>query len=344
MVLPCDELARLQLQRLHREALLLNTEPAQFLRDSIERSLGDPAGYPVIESRSSFLALAAEEGIPVAETLPLASIDDLQDWLAQQSLPAVLKADETSGGEGVEIVETPGQARRAFRSLRAPLATAVVAKRTLIDHDPNLVGPWLRQREREVSIQSFVRGSDANIAVACWQGEVLAGISVEVMRSGFSKGPSAIVRILPDGPMLRAAKNIVRRLGVSGMCGLDFMVEEKSAIPHLIEINARATQTGHLPLGPSHDLPAALFAAMSGKPPREREPMIQNDIVALFPLAWQSAPTSPLLKSGFHDVPWEEPRLVRAGMASPSPINYPNLLRLWARLRPSGLKSAERGL
>jgi hypothetical protein len=321
LILPCDELARLLLHRLYRESLQSSSEPARGLRDLIQRSLGDPAGFPVVESRSRFMLLAAEVGIPVAAATSIASLGELERWLTEHPLPAVLKADGTSGGEGVSIFETPDQARRAFRTLQAPLATAVVAKRTLVDRDPNLMGPWLSRRRRSVSVQQFVRGRDANIVVACWRGEVLASLSSEVLRSGAEKGPSAILRILPDGPMLKAAKTMVRRLGISGMCGFDFMIQEETGIPHLIEINARATQTGHLPFGPTHDLPAALAAAVSERPTRERQPVIQNDIVALFPLAWQIAPNSPFLKTGFHDVPWEEPRLVHAGMATASQIN-----------------------
>jgi hypothetical protein len=341
LIVPCDELAALLLHHLYRQALQSESEASQHLRAAIERSLGDPASFSLIESRNRFLSLAAEEGIPIPQTTVVESVQDVKRWLAQNPLPAVLKADGTSGGEGVMIVESADHASRAFRRLKAPLSTPVVAKRTLVDRDPNLIGPWLRRRERNVSIQPYIPGRDANIAVACWQGRVLASVSIEVLRSGISKGPAALVRILPDGDMLRATERIVDRLGISGLCGLDFMIHEETGIPHLIEINARATQTGHLPLGPGHDLQAALTAVLTGEPVKEREPMIQKDIVALFPLAWQTEPDSLLIRTGYHDVPWEEPRLVRAGMKKEHPLNYPNLIRLWSKFWQSGSKSAE---
>ena len=61
-------------------------------------------------------------------------------------------------------------------------------------------------------------------------------------------------------PRVRA-RRIAARFGLSGLQGLDF-VRDEEGLPHLIEINPRATQICHLALG--SDLPAALL----GVPPR----------------------------------------------------------------------------
>ena len=50
--------------------------------------------------------------------------------------------------------------------------------------------------------------------------------------------------------MKAAARAIVRHLGLSGMCGFDFVLDATGAA-HLIEINPRATQVNHLRLGPA---------------------------------------------------------------------------------------------
>jgi hypothetical protein len=55
------------------------------------------------------------------------------------------------------------------------------------------------------------------------------------------------------------ARSICRQYELSGIYGLDFILDANSAEPYLIEINSRATQTGHFPLGPRRDLAAALF-------------------------------------------------------------------------------------
>ena len=40
--------------------------------------------------------------------------------------------------------------------------------------------------------------------------------------------------------------------------------------------------------------------------------MTTEDTIALFPQEWQRDPASPLIRSAYHDVPWDAPALVRA--------------------------------
>jgi len=78
---------------------------------------------------------------------------------------------------------------------------------------------------------------------------------------------------------------------------------------HLLELNRRAVPTSHLAL--TDDLAAALLAAAGG-PARRRAPLTAKDQIALFPREWLRAPASPWLKTAFHDVPWDDPAVVRA--------------------------------
>jgi hypothetical protein len=111
--------------------------------------------------------------------------------------------------------------------------------------------------------------------------------------------------------MSAAVEKMTRRLSLSGLYGFDFMLEAGTGNAHVIEINPRATQVGHLSLGPGHDLPAALYAALSGKAVQPAEKVTEKDTIALFPQEWIRDPESAFLQSGYHDVPWEEPELVR---------------------------------
>jgi glycosyltransferase involved in cell wall biosynthesis len=292
------------------------------------------------------MTIAREEGIPTPDTAVVSSADDVVRGLSNHGLPAVLKADGTSAGEGVVVARDLEEAVAAYHRLNRPLRAAVVAKRALIDGDSNGVSPWLHRLKQVVSMQSFISGPDANIAVACWQGRVLASISVEVLRRYSAKGPATVVRVLQDGEMLQATEKIVRRLGLSGLCGLDFMIDQKTRTAHLIEINMRATQTAHLPLGPGHDLPAALGSAISGFPIVEPEAVTRNDMIALFPLAWRTDCESEDFGHAYHDVPWEEPALVRAGVAKQSRFTQENWNRFWSQLRArrTGAVSSQRKL
>jgi hypothetical protein len=43
---------------------------------------------------------------------------------------------------------------------------------------------------------------------------------------------------------------------------------------------------------------------------------VAGDVVALFPQEWMRDPASPYLTNAFHDVPWDDPALIRAWMES----------------------------
>jgi len=90
------------------------------------------------------------------------------------------------------------------------------------------------------------------------------------------------------------------------------MLEADTGNAYLIEINPRSTQVGHLTLGHGRDLPAALYAAVSEQAVQPAPKLTEKDTIALFPHEWLRDPGSVFLQSGYHDVPWGEPELVRA--------------------------------
>lgn len=182
----------------------------------------------------------------------------------------------------------------------------------MIDHDSTLVGPSLRRRRPTVNGQTFVGGREATSAVACWKGVVLAALHFEVMATAQSRGHATVVHLIDDPEMSAAAEKLVRKLNLSGLCGFDFMLEAGTGNAYLIEINPRTTQVGHLALGPGRDLPAALFAAVTGRGVDARPAVTERDTITLFPQEWIRDSASPFLRSAYHDVPWEAPDLVSA--------------------------------
>jgi hypothetical protein len=151
----------------------------------------------------------------------------------------------------------------------------------------------------------------ANCAVACWRGDVLAWAAVEVLQHRCDFGQATVVRRVKGGPMIAAARSIARHLKLSGFCGFDFVLDDDKSQASLIEINPRATQINHFPGYDSPDLPAALFGAICGKEVINPSNSWSTDEVALFPQEWKRDPASEWLSKAFHDVPFEEPELLR---------------------------------
>ncbi|MHB8390873.1 MAG: ATP-binding protein [Acidobacteriaceae bacterium] len=332
IVIPSDDLAMRHLHGIYAVSSQTGDPASRAICQVLQTSLGAPESYPITESREKFMALVREEGIRIPETATVASTDQVEHWLSQYGFPAVLKADGTSGGEGVKIVYSLPEALRAYKTLRAPLAAIVAAKRTLLDHDSNCIVPWLMQRQREVSIQAFVPGPDANLALACWQGKVLASIDVEVLQTSKPKGPATVVRLQENREMLEAVQKIVRRLGFTGLAGFDFMIDSRQGNAYLIEMNARATQTCSLPLGPGRDLISSLCTALSEQHVSLSPIQLSGDTIALFPHAWLGDTSSELFQSSYLDIPADEPDLVQLGMRQLRISTQEKWMRLFFRL------------
>jgi predicted ATP-grasp superfamily ATP-dependent carboligase len=309
LLLPCDDLASEHLQDLYAEEVGREKKPTP-LALMVERSMGPAASHPILRQRANFIALAAREGVRVPQTRVLANPSDVAGWTASAGLPTVLKANGTTGGDGVRVVRTQQEADAAYNALHASPLLARAIKRALLSEDRTLLIPWMRRVRPVVNAQAFIPGREATTLVACWEGKVLAALHLEVLQKRHSSGPATVLRWVDNGDMKSAAEKMVARLNLSGLQGFDFMIEASTGHAYLIEINPRATQVGHLTLGAGRDLPAALFAAVTGKPIQPAQKVTDKDTIAIFPSEWVRDPNSAYLTEGYHDVPWSQPALL----------------------------------
>ena len=245
LIIPCDDTSAAQLHALYKSANGLRPDDDK-IRSLISRSLGNPIGYPSFYSRSEIAAAANAVGVLSPATMNLQSYGDLADQLADVGLPAVLKIDGSFGGMGVEIVHTHAEAKRAFARLGSFNSLTRAIKRLIVDRDANVVMPGVQRTRPQISIQRFLPGERANSAAACWNGTVLAQVCVEVTASREATGPASVVRVIKHPKMSQSVERLVAALGLSGLCGFDFILDSNDGSAHLIDLNPRATQTCHL--------------------------------------------------------------------------------------------------
>jgi predicted ATP-grasp superfamily ATP-dependent carboligase len=303
LIVPCDDGVVWQLHTIHAQA--------ESLRPLIERSLGSSQAFPTISNRGSFLRAAAESGIRVPDTRIASSLNDIQAFWSDA--PVVLKLDGTWGGSGVAIVHSIAEAQAVYQKLSRPISTSVAWKRWLINRDPIALWYWRRKELPCITIQEFIPGRPANTMLACWQGEVLAAVTVEVITAQGATGAATVVRLIRNEEIKEAARILARKFNLSGFHGLDFVLSDETGAAYLIELNPRCTQLGHLQI-PGQGSLAAMIASRLRQveiPVPPLEECIQGDTVAFFPQAFNWNPKSPYLHQGYHDVPWEEPALVR---------------------------------
>jgi predicted ATP-grasp superfamily ATP-dependent carboligase len=330
LVIPCDDRSVAQLHELHR------LRP--HLRALIECSIGEPHGFEVVESRSKLLDTARELGIRVASASGVTSEAQAAECYALGAPLALLKMDGTSGGEGVQFVHSAPEAAAAFRRMRSGAGTTVAIKRLLVNRDPQALWSWSRRQKPTVTLQQFVPGTPANIMVACWRGEVLAELSVQVVSCQGPTGSALVVQVIANPQFSRAAALLTGRLKLSGFFGLDFILEQGTGTEYLIEMNPRCTQLGHLKL-PKGDLAGALCAALLG---RERPPTktpIVSDTIAFFPQALLWGAQTGVLERVHYDVPWEQRQLVKELIQDPWPQRQ-WLARLYHLFRRPAMQQA----
>ena len=273
-------------------------------RRELEASLGPLDSYPVMMSRSSAIEAAREEGVTAPLTVPVADEAALLHALETIGLPAVLKTDESWGGDNVAVVRTQAEAKRAFARLKGPPSRLRSLARMVLRRDAHFLHAAARPKAARVHLQSFVPGKPATSAFACRDGEVLGALHMDVVDWQGSTGPAAIIAPADCPAMDKAARAVARRFHLTGLHGLDF-VRDAAGTPHLIEINPRATQICHLVLGA--DLPAALLDVAA------RPAATDKRFIALYPQAWVRAPSGPR-GDAYRDLPWDDPAVLRASL------------------------------
>jgi hypothetical protein len=310
IIIPLCDRSVQHLHELHFQCKL-HGERRQTIQALIEFSLGAAEGFPIVSSRYDLLKLAKDEGIRVPETIRVDTAEDLRPW--RKRPPWLLKADGTWGGRGVRRADSIASGEKALRELTTRASLLGLVKELVLNRDRDwIVSNWSGKRP-EVIAQCLIVGRPANCAVVCWQGEVLAGIAVEVIRADGPRHPANVVKVVEGEEMLEAAHRIARRLRLSGFFGFDFMIEAGTGSTYLIEMNPRCTPPCSLCLGEGRDLVAEIWAKLTQQPVLCREPITQKTRIAYFPQALRRSSDSrdiSELYSAYLDIPGGNPELI----------------------------------
>jgi hypothetical protein len=312
LIVACDDRSVQQLVHLHQSETRLS--PNSPIAALIAKSLGDVGRYPGLLSRYVCLTTLQAAGVRIPETYPVNSEAGVEDTLRLLGLPAVLKADGSWGGDGVAIVRTAEEAVKNFRRLSNPPSRLRSIVRAARRRDPHYLAMALAPRGADICMQRYIEGSPAASAFAAWGGEVVGSFNYDVLVADRVIGPPNVIKRIDCPQMELASQFAAREFGLSGLHGIDF-IRDRDGNVYVLEVNPRATHGGTLAFGRGRDLPAALASALTGIPTAMR-PAIENDIVALFPREWRRDPSSEYLRIGFHDVPWDDPRVVQAVLKS----------------------------
>src|SRR5204863_5357998 len=188
VIVPCDDRVVWQLHEIHARR--------PHLRPLIEASLGSAEAYPIVAHRERLLETAEALGVRVPETRHLDGVDGVRSWFREGATRAVLKRDGTWGGDGVKIARSEAEALAAYELLARRTQITTPAKRYLVNRDPLAWWAWRSRAGAAMTIQSFIEGRPANTMLACWRGELLGMVSVEVLVSQGQTGAGVVVRVI----------------------------------------------------------------------------------------------------------------------------------------------------
>lgn len=314
LIVPCDDRAVEHLHRLYQQES--GSAGGMAICHLIERSLGAASGYSTTTQRARLLELARDLGIRIPESAVVRHTEELRTWLQHHGTPAVLKIDGTWGGSGVRIVHSEAEAEEVFQQLTRRSSFLDVAGH-LCFHDFFPVFSRAPQ-EPQVTVQKYIKGYLSNAMFVCWEGQVLDELGVDVVFSQEELGASTIVRTINNPEMTRAGHLLVKSLGVSGFCGLDFITDAETGAVYLLEMNPRATQLGHLEPGGRHSLVNVLHHRLMQGTQLANQGGVE-ELIALFPQVLRCDPANPLLANPRlrQDLPQNEPELTRELMRQP---------------------------
>ena len=273
----------------------LRTELLAELTDLVVRSLGDPAFYAASVDKAALARQAAAAGVPVP---PGDAVDDERaavDVAEALGYPVIVRPTVGTASSGVVRCRDAAGVRRAMREL------------------PQTVG-WIPPGAARALVQRMLTGRHANHPAVAWQGRELAGFTRVAVRQFPEGGPSSVARYTPNPGIAAANARLLGAIGLTGFASTEYLIDDDTGVPHLIEINRRMTPATHTGPRVGVDIASALAAACANRPwngPTDA-PEGTDLTLALFPQEWLRDRASPFLSTCANDAPWDDPALLRA--------------------------------
>ena len=303
LIVPCDEVAFRLLAEFARDPLGPIRKGADLdLVNLVRRSLGNPAHYETSIDKTALPQAARSLGIPVPGYGIAKSLGEAVAHAVRLGYPVVVKRRFGFASQGVRVVHDREALTAAVRALLQP---------TQID----LGAPV----EPRLLVQSFIEGRGCAQTMVAWQGAPLAGFARErELAYAPGKGASSVMRLRRNPSIRVATERLCREFGITGFLSAEFIVPAAGGPPLLLEINRRLESMTHVGEFAGVDLCAALFQRLAGLQQTVPGDMVAADAgaIASFPREWLRDPDSQWLRDCPSDVPWDDPALIEAMVAS----------------------------
>jgi len=165
--------------------------------------------------------LARGIGIDSPKTFYPQSSQEARQYIAEVDLPVVMKMRKASGAAGFRKIYNRAHFEKTYFD--------VVKINNLPESDLPM-------------IQQLVEGPTTCTLHLCNQGEVVGEVMYQGLRTMPRSGGTTVFReSLADPACEEAASKIAKHLEFSGLCGFDFIMDEHTGRPFLVDANCRIT-------------------------------------------------------------------------------------------------------
>lgn len=308
-VLPCDGMVVRHLHALHSS--LSGTAQGAEVSRTIERSLGDPTAYLLLDSRHEVQTAARAEGVRAAESFAIGRTTGAAALAETLTFPWRLRADYAWDGRDTRLAGDLREARAFIRRAGSPPGVARVLKGLLVDSDRAALEEWLHAMRPLISAQRPVFGRAAATLAACHRGRLVATMQTEILSEQDGGGPPAQIRLIENAEMRETAALMANRLGLSGFHEFCFELEGEPDRAWLTGVNAHCALPAHLNAGPGRDLADSWCRLALGFVPQRQVAAHEGEMIANFPQAWIVDAADPILNTGAYDAPLGEPMLTK---------------------------------
>ena len=239
-------------------ALLLASRYRERLAEGLRLILADRQLLDQLLDKDRFAALAARHDLPVPPAQCLHAAPDAPAPRLEVPFPLIVKP----------LTRTP-----AWTSM----AGASKALQVLRREDFEALWPRLTDARIDVLAQQLIGGPESHIesfhvyvdASGSIAGE-FTGRKIRTFPRDY--GQSTAVEVVPLRDVAALGRDVVARLGLTGVAKLDFKRDDRGRL-HLLEINPRFNLWHHAGAVAGVNLPALVYADLTG---RERPPAAQS--------------------------------------------------------------------
>ncbi|MCX6093225.1 MAG: ATP-grasp domain-containing protein [Candidatus Bipolaricaulota bacterium] len=210
-------------------------------------SMMDTETLMALHDKTRLGVLATELGIDSPQTFAPQSLAEADESMASVKLPVVIKMRKTSGAAGFRKVYDRANLKKEYEE--------VVRANKLAEDDLPM-------------IQELIEGPTTCTLHLCDRGNVIGEVMYQGVRTMPRTGGTTVCReSMADPACQAAAAKIVKRLGFSGFCGFDFVIQEGTGKPFLVDGNCRITPAIAMAYHGGCDMVPAWLEAAAGRAP-----------------------------------------------------------------------------